>query len=299
MICLKRMINRILLCFGMTIIRNKRLEPSVVVDEEIGTIFGIQYRDMRNGVVVTVPMEKGRALPIFSYRKLGSHPFVLSARAAVTKNIHREKVVLDVLSNYYAYVSPCNVNEVLGLSSSRPELNELPGWAVVMPWDEEDIFCWKEKIVSSVLSENSRYRKNTGVDYGWAWAGPTSEIKCGIEARRLLGVLDSIVKCGYRRHNGPDGDIVANVLARSSDEWVWQSVGAQHRAAVLAALGNEYVPIRVVKLIRREDVSSWPNVVRGLYTEREALKIFDDIFEENYCHVTSDWERFISENGYA
>lgn len=297
MTLLKDLIKRILLRFGVRLVRSRILEPSVFLDNKFTDAFRLQYQDIRNGVVVNASLKKGRGLPLFSYQNSSPHPLVVSARAAIAHPQDRLNVVQSLLSQYYARVRPTNANAMLGLVSKRPELNDFPGWAVVMPWDKEDAFAWKEKIVSSVMSENTRYGKKAGVDYGWAWAGPSSEIKCEIESRRLLGVLDSIVKSGYKRHNGPDGDIVANVLAKSADDWVWQSIGAQHRAAVLAALEHEYVPIRIMKVIRREDVSSWPNVVRGLYTESEALNIFDNIFDANYSHITADWELFVAENG--
>ena len=295
----KNATKRALSFTGFCIMREKSLHPLVAMQDDLKDPIGLQYISTRNGVVVSAPKELGRALPLFGYNESSAHPFLIAAREASRTNFERNVIIKKILAKYYEMVRPESINSILGISSENKELSNLPGWAVLMPWDKENIFQWKEKIESSVMLENSCYRKNVGVKCGWAWAGPTSEIKCEIESRRLLGVLDSVLKYGYKRHNGPDGDIVANVLVRSPDEWVWQSIGAQHRASVLSALGEETIPVRVMRVIRREDVLSWPNVVRGLYTKEEAIKIFDDIFHANYSHVALAWEEYVSANGYA
>lgn len=285
---------------GLRLIRDIALTPTMLTHVEVLDAVELQYfLGSSKGIVISASVPKGRALPLFSYESTTHHPFVLAARAASKqKRGSRAGVVKKILSAYYRRVSPININEMFGLNSSQPVLNELPSWAAVMPWDEEDVSQWKAMIENSVLRENSRYVKGFGVEHGWAWAGPTGSLKCDIETQRLLLVLESILKHGYRRHSGNDGDVVANILLKSPGEWIWQSIGAQHRASVLAALGEDVIPIRVMKIIRRDDVVSWPNVKRGVFSEEEALKIFDDIFEARYSHVTSEWDKYLFDHGY-
>ena len=294
---MKNLINKSLSQIGFRIVRKKCLEPENFMEVNLSDAHHLSYCQGNNGIVTRVSIDKGRGLPIFSFSGLSLHPFVIAARAALTVDDDPLLTVKFVLRNYYELVNPSCPNSILGLKSEHSELKDLPGWAVVMPWDKENALEWKEKIISSVLSENTRYGKRVGVEYGWAWTGPSSEIKVEIESTRLLSVLYSIQKNGYKRNNGPDGDIVVNVLAKSADDWVWQSIAAQHRAAVMAALTYDSVPVRIMKVIRRDDVLSWPNVKRGLYSESEALKIFDDIYSANYKHVTSEWEKFVLANG--
>ena len=97
--------------------------------------------------------------------------------------------------------------------------------------------------------------------------------------RGLLAALDSIRRSGYRRHDRADGDIEALVFLREDGEWRWQVSRGLHRAAVLAALETDPIPVRVRGLVFRGDAGVWPNVVSGLYTRRGAEKMFDRIFD--------------------
>lgn len=291
---MKNLINESLSRFGVRIVRVKSLEPENHREENFFDAHHISYCLGKNGIVTTVDMNKGRGLPLFSFAHPSVHPFVTAAKAVLTKCEDPVNTVKTILKNYYDLVTPSCPNAILGLNSGRSELKDFPAWAVLMPWDKENAIEWKEKIKSSVYSENNRYGKRLGVEDGWAWAGPSSVIKVEIESTRLLSVLYSIQKNGYNRNNKPDGDIMVNVLAKSAHDWVWQTVGAQHRAAAMAALGYGTVPVRIMRVIRRGDVLSWPNVVRGLYSKSEALKIFDDIYFANYMHVTSDWDKWLS-----
>ncbi|MCE8004650.1 hypothetical protein [Billgrantia ethanolica] len=52
----------------------------------------------------------------------------------------------------------------------------------------------------------------------------------------------------------------------------------QHRYAVISALGQERIPIRVEQFVRRQEVMLWPGVASGLFTPSAALKVFDACF---------------------
>src|SRR5690606_38561459 len=56
-----------------------------------------------------------------------------------------------------------------------------------------------------------------------------------------------------------------------------------HRTATLVALGYKKIPVIIsnhnTSLIKRENVKLWFNVKNGLYTEEQALKLFDEKFE--------------------
>ena len=86
------------------------------------------------------------------------------------------------------------------------------------------------------------------------------------------------------------------MLLRSDDTWKWYvENGGQHRAPVLSALGYKDIPIRVWKIINEDDASIWPNVVSGLYTESEALKIFDNVCKGNNGQILEPWNKYLLE----
>lgn len=126
---------------------------------------------------------------------------------------------------------------------------------------------------------------------GWKTYGPVSERLLEVEVERLYGLLESIRRRGYRRHDGRIGDINATVLWRSTDDWKWRITGGDHRAAVLRALDYRHIPVRVVGLVRPEEVSIWPNVDAGLYPPAQALDLFDRLVDGEMASVTDNRRR--------
>ena len=51
-----------------------------------------------------------------------------------------------------------------------------------------------------------------------------------------------------------------------------------HRAYIMAALGNRFLPVSIIKVVDRSKSSQWRNVRNGEYTERQAEEIFDIVF---------------------
>lgn len=55
-----------------------------------------------------------------------------------------------------------------------------------------------------------------------------------------------------------------------------------HRLAILLALEYNTIPIYIKinknRIIKREDYKNWHHFKSGLYTEEQALEIFDKIF---------------------
>ena len=110
----------------------------------------------------------------------------------------------------------------------------------------------------------------------------TSDEKCYVESMRIYELLKSISDKGYVRKNSLDGDIRAHLLYDTDSQWCWQAVGGQHRACAQASFKCKSVMVKIQMMIRRSESKHWPNVVNGLYTEDEALDIFDKILN---CYI--------------
>ncbi len=277
---------------GFKIIRMISIIPNHMHVEDQLCPLSLSYVLNSNGTVVKVELEKGRGLPCFSFGKNSNHPYVLAAKYA---GLSEEKIFF-ILKNYYKLVNASSALDVFGIFNSISIANNYPYWAVVMPWDSESQQEWSDKIKQSVLIENMQMGKKMSVDKGWSWIGPTSDEKVRIESKRLLHVLKSIKASGYRRNDDVDGDIVVNILVKNQNDWIWQSITGQHRASVLSSLDYNTVPVRVMKVIRRDDVIYWPNVLNGLYSVDEALHIFDSVFDDEFSYLTKNWDEFIKNN---
>ncbi|MEW6655181.1 MAG: ParB/Srx family N-terminal domain-containing protein, partial [Bacteroidota bacterium] len=109
------------------------------------------------------------------------------------------------------------------------------------------------------------------------------------EALRIEYVLKQVYNKGYMRWNSSEGDVRATALVNESGEWRWLITAGNHRASAASALGYEEIPIRVNLVISRTHVKYWPHVVNGLYSEEDALKVFDNYFDGIPPNVTEDW----------
>lgn len=290
-----KFLKRVFKFFGIQVQKIEKTAPYHLENQSLISPILINYVPNKNGVVISADIQKGRGLPIYSYGNEGGHPFSVAARMA--KNLSPEKQyakILEVLSIYYTSVLPKSAGE-LALTSNMSVLHTFPVWSIVMPWENKNIAEWKKMVEDSVIFENSVENSVAGIEKGWAWIGPVHDDKLHIEAKRLTRVLQSVQSHGYKRHDEDDGDITAHILVDEQNEWVWQSIAAQHRASVLSALGWEKVPLRVTKVIRRQDAEFWPNVLNSTYTKSEALAVFDMVFNGSFSHITTRWDEYLNQ----
>jgi len=290
---LKNIFIFILKIFDLQLIDIKKNSPRHIKEEDDWAPVEIQYLLGKNPVVLFVDIEKGRGLPVYSFGCGGQHPFSVAVKMAKHKNIKQQYNEIEkVLKFFYKTVAPKTSAEVFQFKTDSL-LGRHPSWAVVMPWDSENVVEWKQFITKAVHHENLRENSSEGIEGGWAWLGPVSIKKLHIETSRTVQILQSIQARGYQRLDSLDGDIVVNILVNDDNDWVWQSIGAQHRVSVLSGLGREKVQVRVKKIIRRQDIEYWPNVVNGTYTKEEARKLFDVVFEGDYSFMNSEWSRYV------
>lgn len=254
----------------------------------------LAYLINTGSVVINVDPAKGRGVPLFSYGPDSHHPFTFAAKVAKNKpDQERYNTIYSILEKYYELVAPANAGELAGISANS-SLYNYPSCAFVLPWDRFTPEEQQERLKKFTRHENAPYDSEANIKDGWTWVGPCHKRKCTIEATRLTKLLKSVLADGYQRHDGSDGDIRAILLINEANEAVWLSTGGQHRASVLSALGHDSYPIRVHNVIRREEAKHWPNVVNGLYSLDDALKVFDNMFTANFSHITSNWDSFIA-----
>mgnify|MGYP006075257777 CR=1 FL=1 len=238
----------------------------------------------------TLPIHKGRALPIHTLDYNGFHPFVYAAKEALrVQKADRYTLINNILSKYFFLFSPETAGHLLS-SEKESNLYKYPSWAVIMPWQLKQIDEWALHVRQSVKHENNH---KFGIENGWAWSGPSSVKKITIESKRLSSLLNSILINGYKRHNGNDGDISVAILYKNNSSWVWQAIAAQHRACVLSALGCNEVKVRIAMFVKRDEVATWPQVVNGFFTIAEALDIFDKVFDGGFYKNNIEWDNYI------
>lgn len=241
------------------------------------------YRAGTERVLVNIPMAHCRFMgpTAIPGNAVDHHPFVrtLAAHDRGECATYEE----SPLHEFYRTWQPRNVAEALGIDP-RSANSRIAGEAtigLVLPWWDIDPARRAETMVDAVLEENRRHGAALDGTHGLIFFGPVSQAKGELEFKRLVELFNSVRTNGYVcGQASEDGDIRGRLLARGS-AWKVKILRGEHRAAALAALGRDTLPIRFDSrlVVRREEVDSWPNVRSGLFSREQALSVFDRMFE--------------------
>lgn len=262
--------------------RSKIVDLGVFSEHSIEAIESLKLGSSTSALL-RLPTTCGVTMPAFRLDGENCHPFVSILRRLPP--IDNADFSCDVaqlsgaMAEFYEQYQPENALALLGISDiSSSNLQSFPAYASVLPWDHATPEQEARAKIKSVREENVGAGADIGIEDGWAWSGPVSAQKLSVEATRLLGVFRSIQKNGYQRSNGADGDISASLLIGNDMRIVWQSRVGQHRAMSLAALNYEEIPVRVTRIVKRDNVETWANVVNGVFSKAQALAVFDRHF---------------------
>ena len=198
-----------------------------------------------------VPVGLFRMQGAFSFGS--EHPF----RQALAKG-H------DALSEFYAKTQPKTIADYYGLMPNSRVGADLPPWE--LPW------------YGRAQRRAPPGELELGPEHGVSFYGPCTEEKVSLELRRLSDLKSSISQYGY----DPDafGDIEGYVL-RDGDHCCFFVRGGKHRAAVLAHLGHQLIPVafryRFPRLIDPSQADIWPLVRSGQMDAelaRDILRVY-------------------------
>jgi hypothetical protein len=258
----------------------KRFRPVDARSHE-GNPLILSYRHPGRRLLLDAPVARGFGLLNYPFDR--PRPLVGVIPRALASPGQERALIRAALEEFYRDWQPRSAAEFFGLDGSEAEgLDELPPWLSKWPWDPLTLEQKRAQRRRTEGRENARVLgRALGVEAGWKFCGPVSELKLHVEVERLARIVESIRTHGVRRHDGTDGDIRAIVLSHADGRWRWQVLAGQHRYAVMSALGHERIPIRVEQFVRRQEVMLWPGVAAGLFTPSAALKVFDDCFIED------------------
>lgn len=205
----------------------------------------------------------------------GWHPFVAAAREML--NGESKAFEGSCLERFYTRWQPANALEALiGASLGPQSLAAYPRYLMHAPWLGTSPDERLRSITRIIEIENAEYGSGAlGVDAGYGLQGPVLPEKGRIEYQRLARVLNSIRQHGYDRSKG---DITAQILKRG-ETYRFRIVHGHHRAAALAALGHEHLPIQPKMLLDRTESAHWPQVYRGAWSQAQAETFFDHHFD--------------------
>ncbi|MDZ7677441.1 MAG: hypothetical protein U5K29_02685 [Acidimicrobiales bacterium] len=237
---------------------------------------------------IDAPIVDGRGL-WFHPLTAEKHPFVATAlELAVGRNFEGQP--RRCLDTFYAMSQPASFAEWTGVGESNPTLAQTPAWGIAMPWVMDRSVAEQQYVMAGVYwREASLAGQALPISEFYPLAGPLSEQGIQIELDRLASIVESLQTSGYVNTDADDGDIEAWWLTTSGRDWTWCIGVGQHRAAAVAALGAEHVPVRVRGIVRRSDARAWPGVVRGYFTVAEAEALFDLIVSGELPPLARQW----------
>lgn len=219
-----------------------------------------------------------------SYGPRGFHPWVHTLRDF--RNGRCTVFKASILQRWYEVCRPSSLAEYVLGRSSRELIGRLPPAAAAIPFE---LFADATTAVNFALScAMGEARRALGelqlqcktLQEASALMGPTVKTLGERYFLQLVDVYRSIHVHGHKRRYGHDGDI-RGFLCRRGDEFRVIVRSGQHRAACLAALDAEAIPVRLLVDIPIEarDVDAWPLVRAGVWSREDALEFFDRVFD--------------------
>ncbi len=192
----------------------------------------------------------------------------------------KKRKSFQFLEQFYLKVQPKTVAERLKIDClNKCDYFNLPPLYTVYPWQKINHLTYYN---SSVQIMKEEFEKQTKFKYkiedGNKFFGPVSYRMLKSEYDRLISVYNSIKTKGYINNN----DIAIQLFVKD-DEYLYQATNGIHRISSLIALGFESFPLLMsigkTDVINRANYKEWEHVKSGLYTEEQALLIFDNAFK--------------------
>lgn len=154
---------------------------------------------------------------------------------------------------------------------------------VPYPWEVISQRRWSKMHRKNLRIEGKNYKAINGKISGWPCSGGMSNATAKSHFERLKKVAYSIRERGYIRNNKNDGDIQAILFVKDSkSQPIFKTYAGGHRVSAYGALNPKKIPIRIncssIYMVKRWESKYWFNVRNNLFTEKQALGIFDKIY---------------------
>ncbi|SDB58195.1 hypothetical protein SAMN05660653_02940 [Desulfonatronum thiosulfatophilum] len=236
--------------------------------------------DPRQPVLVNVPLERCRTLGPVGFPPLAEahHPYVLAMLEYLESNIQQYDE--SPLKLYFDHFQPQNAAELADVPGVDNDSNLHRKEAIELdfPWLASPGLEVKSMRNKFLRDDAAQFGKQLSGDDGLNYFGPVSSAKADLEMERVVYIIDSIKRNGYRVPAKQDH--ISGYLLKKGDSYVALPWGGQHRLAALGALGFRHAPFLLYRhrVTDRASVKSWPAVTSGDFSPEQALHLFDRIF---------------------
>ena len=287
----KKILNNFLASFNLKIIR---LDKEKIIDltKSDYNLLSVQYFSGLKQNVINIEMDKGRTDRWFDMTNKSIDPAIFAIRTALKKDLKGEELyknILLTLKEHKSLTGYVDLAKYLDIDiDDNQNLKKYPWWAHVYPW-ESCTFVDKLKYYPQMVKKN---RLNNGMKI---LSNNSEEImKDDFEnslpshARQYAEITEQIRNNGFIYSK--DYTSVSAEIFVDKDAFCWKvGLEGNHRIAAAAALGLERIPVNITKVIRLDELKHWPNVKLGYFSEKQAIKIFYNIFNANPSQIHQKW----------
>ncbi|MCF8094795.1 MAG: hypothetical protein K9J79_05470 [Desulfobacteraceae bacterium] len=279
---LRLYLNRVAIRFGyMRSIYIRPFSETVDFTELIEDPIEAFTRSAGRPVLMTVPIELCRGFHPMAFKISfdSSHPYIMTAHEYLINNTIDFST--SPLYSYYKYAQPKNAAELLDVprqeNLTAPEkIEPLEG---ELPWIDSCGPHVKKSRLQIAIGEAKQYGLFLEAGDGHQILGPISKKRGQFEIKRICNLTESIRKHGWSPASIKD-HISARVLCREPGNYAYLIKGGQHRISVLAALNYDKIPVLLPGYVSyRKDVFQWPGVLAGSLSSKQAISVFDRVFE--------------------
>jgi len=241
----------------------------------------IYYKARGNSFIINASKEKCVSNYWYSLDDNKPHPYIPTIKQIINKpTIQYDQSSIVAFADIFN--SCLNISDIFpDIQFSNPILNNLSSCGFVFPWESNTPKQYLKILENWTLIESKTRGEILCLDDGVLGLSRVSNNRVKSEFELLKKLTLSIKNKGYIRDI--NNDITACVLIKN-DDYRFLIHGGNHRAAVLAALDFREIPLTVRNarhpaFINYNDAKYWPNVLNNTYTEQEAKKIFDRVFD--------------------
>ena len=221
-----------------------------------------------------VPFALGRTIRGISFsHSVEDDPFGYFCKGCTTEE--HEESLGNYLINLYEQERAKTAADIVGLGN-KSSLSKYPAWALVMPWENIS----PEYKLNTYLHSFARNRNSNNLSFDQAANNLSEEIlytkaNANSQVRQTKKLWQSIKENGYKS-SMPLPRILIFV---SDNQWRWVMSGSgNHRAYLCNIGGYESLLVEIHGIIDRRHAWTWFNVKNRIYTEEEALGLFDSFF---------------------
>lgn len=192
------------------------------------------------------------------------------------------------LHDYYSKCHPWSAADVTAVSVLH-ELAMYPPLAAVLPWwqvtPEQALSAAEAQVIHGLDRDGLLW----GITDGCSQFGPVSKRRIIHEVGLIQAAVNGIREDNRRnlRDTGDPGTVLSNFSMLIDDQWGEEiapfcvmigGIEDARKVAAMAAIGYSDVSIVVgptTPTVRRSEASTWHHVQTGLFTEEEAVAVFD------------------------